>query len=130
MIPYHALYGSLILLLTTFVFASCTTDQLPEPEPGDCDNVTATYSTDIQPIIEQTCAYSSCHLGAAPGVYDSYAGILPVLESGEFRNRVIDMRSDPVVGMPPDDVPSGRRSDLTPDEIDLINCWLEAGFPE
>ena len=128
--PYHARYGGYLLLLSFFISFSCTTDQLPEPEPGDCDNVTATYTDDIQAIIEETCAYSSCHLGAAPGVYNSYAGILPVLQSGEFRNRVIDMRSDPTVGMPPDDVPNGRRSDLSQAEIDLINCWLEAGFPE
>lgn len=112
------------------LIAGCTTDELPEPDPSDCAGPAPDYETDIRPIIEQSCAYSGCHLGGAPGVYNSYNNLLPDLESGLFRSRVIDLRNDPNNGMPPDYAPSDRPADLTADEIQLIDCWLQAGFPE
>lgn len=130
MFPNAALLSRFCLLFISISLAACTTDQLPEPDPGDCANVMPTYSADIESIIEQSCAYSGCHLGDAPGVYNSYAGLLPVLESGEFRNRVVDIRTDPNMGMPPNDAPTGRPTDLSDAQIELINCWLAAGFPE
>lgn len=109
---------------------SCATDELPEPPLSDCQGIVPDYELDIVPIIEASCAYSGCHLGDAPGLYNSYANLLPDLENGRFRNRVIDMRSDPLVGMPPNYAPDGRPRMLTEDQLLLISCWLEAGFPE
>ncbi len=109
---------------------ACTTDALPEPTEIPCDGITATYVDDIEPIIQQSCAYSGCHLGSAPGIFTSYAGLLPQLESGVFRERVITVRQDPNVGMPPNYAPQDRPQDLTAAELELIECWLDAGFPE
>lgn len=121
---------SLILApLAVFVVASCTTDVLPEPTELPCDDVMPTYVTDIEPIIEASCAYSGCHLGTAPGIYTSYDGVLPQLEAGSFRERVITMQADQNLGMPPDYAPADRPADLTEDELRIIQCWLDAGFP-
>ncbi len=124
---YWILFFSLIGL---FAVGSCNKDQLPEPPVSDCQDLVPDYEQDIVPIIEASCAYSGCHLGGAPGVYNSYANLLPDLESGRFRNRVIELRSDPNLGMPPNYSPPGRPRILTESELSLIQCWLEAGFPE
>ncbi|MEM1216417.1 MAG: hypothetical protein AAGJ82_12070 [Bacteroidota bacterium] len=110
--------------------ASCTNDQLPEPMLADCGEGVPTYEVEVRPIIEATCAYSGCHLGSAPGIYDSYEGLLPSLEDNSFRERVISQRANPTVGMPPNYAPEGRAEDLTEEELNIIECWLEAGYPE
>ena len=118
-----------LLILLAATLASCAADQLPEPVEMPCDIGVVTYTADIEPIIQQSCAYSGCHLGGAPGLYDSYEGVLPALENGSFRDRVISRMDDPNVGMPPNYAPDDRPQDLTEDQIALISCWLDAGFP-
>ncbi len=120
------LLGGFFLLLSY----GCTADKLPEPAASLCNGLVPDYEQDILPIIESSCAYSGCHLGGAPGIYNSYANLLPDLESGRFRNRVIELRSDPNLGMPPNYAPIGRPRMLTEDELFLVSCWLEAGYPE
>jgi len=131
-IKINQLYSciSIIAIIMALLATACTSDQLPEPTPTDCTTLTPTYTVDIQPIIEQSCAFSGCHLDSAPGNYDSYDGLLAVLENGKFRQRVITDRSDEVKGMPPNFTPDDRPKDLTEQEIELIDCWLIAGFPE
>lgn len=109
---------------------ACTTDALPEPVALPCDGAAPTYEGEVRMIIEETCAYSGCHLGGAPGIYDSYSGLLSDLESGLFRQRVISSKDNPTIGMPPNYAPSGRAEDLTPEQLMIITCWLDAGYPE
>ncbi len=114
-----------------FFWSACTNDELPEPSgPANCNQVNPTYDGSIRPIIDNSCAYSSCHLDVGPGIYTSYAGLLPALESGQFEERVITLRSNPVLGMPPDNAPEGRPMYLKQEELELIQCWLAAGYPE
>ena len=125
----------LLLLLTTIgaltVFAGCTSDQLPEPTGPNCGDLGAvTYQLQIKPIIDQSCAYSGCHLDSSPGNFSSYEGLVPYLESNQFRQRVLLERADPILGMPPDNAPANRPIDLTDDDIHLLECWLDAGYPE
>lgn len=126
-------FFSLLFPLTTLLLclgSSCTNDALPQPTEVVCgDMVDLTYEQDVRPIIEATCAYSGCHLGGAPGVYNSYDGLLQDLEDGSFRDRVVTQREDPNVGMPPNYAPADRPEDLTEEELGIIRCWLEAGFP-
>jgi hypothetical protein len=127
--------GLLLLCATAiclFVPPACTTDQLPGPTSAEnCLDSVPTYEGRIQSIIETNCAYAGCHLdGSAPGLYTSYEGLLPNIESGSFRQRVIVEREDPNRGMPPNYAPEGRPKDLTPEELELIECWLDSGYPE
>jgi hypothetical protein len=119
-----------LLACTVISVDACTSDALAEPLALPCDGVTPTYDNEVREIVERTCAYSGCHLGGAPGIYDSYEGLLPVVESGLFRQRVIVSKDDPNVGMPPNYAPEGRAEDLTADELMIITCWLDAGHPE
>ncbi len=121
----------LLFFFSVCLLAACTKDALPEPEQADCFLEEApTYVNEVKPIIERNCAYSGCHLGGAPGLYDSYEGVLPNLESGIFRQRVIDVRADPTIGMPPEYAPADRPIALTEEELQIISCWLDAGFPQ
>lgn len=97
---------------------------------ADCETTVPTYAREIRPIIEQACAYSGCHLNSAPGTYDSYQGLLPALRSGRFRSRVILLREDPTRGMPPAYAPDDRPHQLSMQQLQLIQCWLEADYPQ
>ena len=121
-----------IIILFLSIATSCTNDQLPEPTlPEGCEDAIPTYNDTIGLIIENSCAYAGCHLdGSAPGIYDSYEAIVAVIESGNFNERVIIQRDDANVGMPPNFAPEGRPKDLTQEELDLIICWVENGYPE
>ena len=122
--------SNLIAFLVLVGFSNCSSDELPPPDTGDCANLQPTYENAVKEIIDRSCAYSSCHLDAAPGVFTSYEGLLDVLNSGEFSRRVISLRADEFLGMPPNNAPTGRPIDLTEEELNTISCWLEAGFPE
>ena len=116
-------------LLVLFI-AACTSDELPEPDPSACVGDAPTYEIDIRPIVEETCAYSGCHLGGAPGVYNTYENVAVDVANGLFRERVIDLREDPLIGMPPNNAPDDRPTDLTAEQLMLIDCWIQAGHPE
>jgi hypothetical protein len=32
--------------------------------------------------------------------------------------------------MPPNNAPDGRPEDLTEEQIQMVECWLDGGFPE
>lgn len=120
---------SFLFVLAAIFASGCTADALPEPVELPCNGAVFTYEIDIRPIVEQSCAYSGCHLGGAPGVYNDYQGLLPDLESGRFRQRVVQQKDNPTVGMPPNYAPEGRPIDLTMEQLQMITCWLDAGFP-
>ena len=122
------LTGFIVVLLLTgtlFFAGSCTSDQLPEiPEPEFCDTVQVSWQLNIRPIVETYCAYSGCHDGSSPGVYTSYEGMVPNLESGQVTERSIIQRD-----MPPDYANAGL-TELPPAELQLLECWINAGYPE
>ena len=122
-----------IFVLLILFLSNCAADGV-EPAEG-CDLVEATYNTNVKDIIDQTCAYSGCHDGAGgigPGNYNSYDRILRDLESGSFGNRVITLRDNPSLGMPPDRsvYPQSLQDSLSAIQLEIITCWLQAGFPE
>lgn len=121
--------GLLLLLLSTFTFNYCTQDKLPEPvPPGFCDTTITSYNLNIKPIIDNSCAYSGCHLDTAPGNFTTYEGASLFFD--QFQERIINLKDDEEYGMPPFYAPAGRPVDLTQEELDLMTCWIDAGFPE
>lgn len=128
---FHSIGPTICLLASCLFLLRCTADQLPEPQPlQGCDDPTISYSSSIVDIIENSCAYSGCHLDSAPGTYVSYQGLIGNLNNGRFMERVITLKDDPNLGMPPDFAPDDRPQNLTAEELQLIRCWLEAGYPE
>ncbi|MDX1666755.1 MAG: hypothetical protein R3350_05985 [Saprospiraceae bacterium] len=120
------------LIFSTFLLESCTTDVLPEPQ--FCASEQPTYDGLMKEIIDESCAYAGCHDGQGgigPGDYTTYEGILPALNSGDVQYRVIEVRDNPAIGMPPDEsvYPESRVDTLSTRELELFTCWLDSGFP-
>lgn len=111
----------------------CTADKAPIIDTsGACVGIEASYDTNIKAILNNSCALGGCHVngGDGPGNYISYSNILPFLEDGSFKRTTVDQKDDPIIGMPPDWSINGAPKDLTEFELELITCWLEAGYPE
>ncbi|MEM6377643.1 MAG: hypothetical protein AAF705_05500 [Bacteroidota bacterium] len=100
------------------ILNTCTLDELIRPRQTSCDDIVTSYELNIRQIVDNTCAYSGCHPD-----YTDYQGILPVLEDGSFRSRVLKLKADPNLGMPPDYAPATRQKDLNEEQINLITCW-------
>ncbi len=124
-----SLLGFLAAVL--LLFGACKHDPVIVDIPDlvlFCDTISPTYTSDIKAIVDASCAYSGCHNQGAHN-YDSFAGMLPSLNDGQIRNRVLVMREDTTLGMPPNYAINGVK-DLTDAEIALFECWLDDGFPE
>lgn len=109
--------------------------KLAEPDLEACDTLmNITYNGLVKTIIDESCAYVGCHNGVTgsigPGDYTSYSGLNPYLVDGSFEDRVIFQKEDTVLGMPPDVYNETQKADLTQEELDIIQCWINAGYPE
>lgn len=100
---------------------ACRTDQLPEPvveEPEFCDTIGATYNDAVKGIIDAKCAVSGCHNGSQPPLLTSFSGV-------DAQTDRIDVRALTQQTMPPSSMPQ-----LSNEEIDILNCWKNASYPE
>ena len=125
--------NSFIIAIVTVFCLCCSRDNFT-PTVIDCDEQ-FTYENQIKPIIDSSCSYSGCHdagSGIGPLNYTIYEGMLPHLTNGSFRDRVILQKDDIIKGMPPDTVtwPQSIKTELSDEELDMIACWLEGGFPK
>jgi len=108
-------------LFSLFVLSSCQ-----DEEPDPCDDLNATYNGAVKAIIDVNCATSGCHSGPGANTfiptnaqdYTSFIGIDGSLNNGFFTTRVLEVM----------DMPIG--STLTTNQIEILTCWKDAGFPE
>ena len=123
------------IIITVFMLTllRCTSDKLsPVDQEAECASIEATYDLNIQPIINNSCALGGCHVngGDGPGDYMVYQNMIPYFEDGSFERTVIEQKDDPILGMPPDWSNNGAPLDLTEAELELVKCWVSAGYPE
>lgn len=114
-----------LICLATMTVVSCTKDKRP-PIVVDCDDIPPVWNGEVKEIIDLTCAYVGCHIGGGngvPGNYTSYGGISTALANEDFKIRTLDIRD-----MPPS-YASGAKV-LTDEQLNILTCWMEAGFPE
>lgn len=109
-----------LLLITSIVvlFTACKYDNEESLyEANTCETDEVTYSVNIAPIIQNSCATTDCHStgGSAPGDFSTYEGLSNSLNSGSFVNRVLVQKD-----MPPNEA-------LSDCEIDQIQAWVDAG---
>ena len=99
---------------------SCTNDKLPEPTSNPtCDSLQVTYDLQVKSIIDGSCAFIGCHsAGAAIGDMTDYEQMQPFLNNTGFERRVIDIM----------DMPDGDM--LSPEDFELVECWVIQGYPE
>lgn len=108
------------------VAAGCYNDKYatlyPTPANVVCDTTTATYSTDIKPIIDAKCATSGCHdAGGAGGgyIFTTYAGFMVAVNSGKLLGSI--NWSSGYVAMPQ------ALPKLDQCDIDKITRWVNLG---
>jgi hypothetical protein len=114
----------IVLIFSAFCILSCSKDKLQDTV-AVC-NSQITYINQIKPIIDKSCAYSTCHVsGFSNGSYISYKDMEKHLLNGKFDRWVINDRA-----MPPSYAPQGKPTSLTPEELNLILCWKKDNFIE
>lgn len=106
--------------LLLLAFASCEYNNEEELYgESDIDTTVVSFSADVFPIIQMSCATANCHAegGFGNGVYEDYEDVYKKVENGSLRERVIVQRS-----MPPND-------ELSDEELAIIQAWLDDGAP-
>jgi hypothetical protein len=121
---FSSVTSILFLTLGIITFESCAKEE-----------VCATWDADVQPIIAASCSYSGCHSGGttangylAPesNDYTSYSAMKASLDNGKFELRALVNKDMPNASF----VPTGMPTALTQDQLDVLQCWVDAGFPE
>jgi hypothetical protein len=111
------------LIFSSVVFPGCGDDAV---EKIDCSGITPTYSADIAPILNATCADDGCH-----GSVNSQAGIkltnYAETKAGSGNSKFLKAikYQSGATAMPPD--PALKLSDA---QVKLIECWIQNGKPE
>ncbi len=105
-------------LLTTSCEYNSEEELYPETK---CDTLNVSFKNDIEPIIENNCAISGCHVagGNAGGIYNNYTRIKAKVDNGSMRERVVVQQN-----MPPPD-----KGSITDCQIDKIDSWIDQGAP-
>lgn len=98
------------------------------------DKCEASYNTNVKAIIDNACSYSGCHSGGDAGMwvpegsedYTTFAGLQDNINNGLFKERTLDSLNMP----DPMWTPDGNPKFLTQEELDILTCWAENGYPE
>lgn len=121
---YLFCFGLLTIITLLFYISACSKDKSPsgggnEPGPNgnECSSVEAKFSTNILPIIQNSCALSGCHgTGSSngPGPLTNYAQI------SAAKSAIIDAAVNnsrmPKTGGP-----------LSAAQKQMIKCWVNSG---
>jgi hypothetical protein len=111
--------GSLFAIALLFITCGCK-----HVVTYDCTGITPTYTQNIQPILNATCAnLPGCH-GVNGDAFDltTYAGASDASKKKNFMGAI---QHKPFYQKMPKD------ADRLPDaQIHLISCWIENGSPE
>ncbi len=106
--------------ILSFLLA-CNKDKI-EITAADCNNEFPTYQ-DVKSILDDKCGTAGCHVGGSSpaSFYGNYDVAVPYLnlEPNGFKNRVIEIGDMPEVNSP---------GQLTVDEKDLLDCWIQGGY--
>ena len=105
-----------IIILSIITISSCKKEDVNM----DCTGRDPSYSMDILPLVNRSCALSGCHVkGFKNGDYTTYAGLKAKADNGSLKKRVAKRQN-----MPPK---SSSAQKLTAAEMELFYCWIERG---
>jgi hypothetical protein len=119
---------TLVYIMTTiFIFISCGKEYDAGGGGGgsDCSGMNVTYSADIKPILNASCAKSGCHDAATAqnGVdLSNYASASVISHQPRFLGVINHQSGYPAM---PKDGPK-----LSDSKIQLLTCWAQAGSAE
>ena len=92
---------------------------------GDCDGITPTYTLDVKPIMDVSCAISGCHNSTdrKEGLdYSTYALVKSLATDDAFVGSMNHTRG--FKKMPED------RDKLSDEQLKALSCWIQNGMPE
>ena len=109
------LMKSAFAIVTALIFL-CSCNKNPDSNSIDCSGPAKTFTTDVNPVIQSSCATSAACHGAG-----SNSGPGALLNYSQVFNARSDIRSVVASGhMPPDKV-------LSISEKSAIVCWIDNG---
>jgi len=131
-------YKNLTLVILIICLLACATGcynnsynkLYPAANTSTCDTANISYSKDIAPIIASNCFNpgNGCHDAAGSSTslfnYETYAGILPNIQSGDLIN---DINWTPLRGK--NDMPKNANK-LQQCDINKITRWINEGYPD
>ena len=88
-----------------------------------CQTLNATYEGEVLNILTATCAYQGCHPSYL--VYDS---LKIRTDNGKFEQKVLNPNAD--LPMPPAYTPDDKPKSLTTEQLQVLECWKDAGYPK
>ena len=113
---------SVFTITCILVLLSCSKD---EETKADCSGVSPTYTSDIAPIINLSCAISGCHTAIFPADgldLSTYSKVKSASINGKVLQSIKHLSG--VKAMPQD------AAKLSVDKITKVECWIQAGAPE
>lgn len=108
----------IVFILSIVFFYSCYNDNEEELYgPVSCDVSAITYTNDVLPIINTSCATAGCHVsgGTGSGDFTNYTELKAKVDNGSFENRVLIQKN-----MPPS-------TPLTDCELQILQAWVDNG---
>ncbi len=117
-------FGLLVFGLSILSCGKDDDDGGGDPPPDACDTLDVSYSTDIVPIIEATCAIAGCHVADfSQGDFTTYEDLK---EKVDDEDKLLTQVTEGT--MPPSN--TAGPAELTADELELIQCWIDDGAPD
>jgi len=118
-----------VILLSVFLLAisSCTWDKTYLiGRGGDGIKDSVCYQNEIQPIITSNCAMSGCHDGQSGEAMDltTYWSVMQIVKAGKPDNSKL---MQVITGGGENPMPPSPNPALTPDQINLIQTWIQQG---
>ena len=109
----------LALLISILFMCGCTyKEEIFNIPANDCSGTIITFSSDIRPLVQSSCAISSgCHGPGSisgPGPLTNYDQVHAASSNIKL---AVESRSMPV------------GSSLSVDDIEKISCWIKSGAP-
>jgi hypothetical protein len=111
------------LFLAVISFAACTKDN--GNNTYDCTGVTSTYTADVKPIMDNSCALSGCHSAASSQAgfdLSSYNAVKTAAGSAKFMGSM--EHNSRYEAMP------RGAAKLSDANLKLIACWINNGMPQ
>jgi len=102
-------------------FISCKSDKISAPNP-DCPDVIS-FSSQVQPMIQQNCSVSGCHNAPGPGkpALTNHSEISA--NASQIKNVISKNPGEPNF------MPQGGQK-LADSLIQQFNCWIDQGLQD
>lgn len=100
---------------------------------GACDDIDATFNGDVKDVLAVTCSYEVCHGATSTFAqldYNVFSNLKTFLDNGSFEARVLNGGDADNPVMPPPYAPEGNPKELTAQQLEILTCWKDAGYPE